>query len=139
MLEQLFRTAEMNYLPRGLHASTMRHEVISNNLANINTPKFKRSELEFEELLAKEIYGDEPTGKLQMVRTHEKHLPMKKLPFIAEPQITLDSSTTMRVDKNNVDVDIEMATMAKNQLYFSAMARQLGSYVSRMKNTISSK
>lgn len=139
MLEQLLNSSQFNYMERGMGAAHLRHEVISNNLANVNTPKFKRSEVEFEELLAKEIYGEEDNGKLKMVRTHEKHLPMKPQKFIATPQIELDSSTTMRVDKNNVDVDIEMATMAKNQLYYTALARQLGNYVTRVKNTIASK
>ncbi len=79
------RASDLNYMPRGLQASTMRHEVISNNIANVNTPKFKRSEVEFEDLLAKEIYGEEPTGKLKMVRTHDKHMPMTPKPFRAEP------------------------------------------------------
>lgn len=139
MLEQIMQSSQMNYMERGMQAAHMRHEVISNNLANVNTPYFKRSEVEFEELLAKEIYGEEPSGKLQMVRTHEKHLPFTPKPFVASPQINLDTSTTMRVDKNNVDIDIEMASMAKNHLYYSALARQMGNYVSRLKNTISSK
>lgn len=139
MLDQILNSPEMNYMSRGMQASHMRHEVISNNIANINTPGFKRSELEFEDLLAKEIYGEEPSGKLQMVRTHDKHLPMKPKKFIATPQIELDSTTTMRVDKNNVDIDIEMASMAKNHIYYTALARQLGGHVNKLKNTISSK
>lgn len=139
MLEQVLKAPEIDYMERGLHAAHTRHEVISNNLANINTPGFKRSEVEFEELLAKEIYGEKPDGRLKMVRTHDKHLPMEPKRFRATEQIELDSSTTMRVDKNNVDVDIEMASMAKNQLYYNALARQLGGHLTRLKNTISSK
>lgn len=139
MLEQLLNNPEMNYMSRGMQAAHIRHEVISNNLANINTPGFKRSEVEFENLLAKEIYGEDPGNKLQMVRTHDKHLPMKPLKFIASPQVELDASTTMRVDKNNVDIDIEMATMAKNHLYYTALARQLGGHVTKLKTTITSK
>ena len=49
-----------------------------------------------------------------------------------------DGQTTMRVDKNNVDIDIEMASLAKNQLYYNAMATELGSYISRLKGVITS-
>lgn len=139
MLEQLLNSSQFNYMERGMQAANMRHEVISNNLANVNTPGFKRSEVEFEELLAKEIYGEKDDGKLKMVRTHEKHLPFKPKKFRATPQVELDTSTTMRVDKNNVDIDIEMASMAKNQLYYTALATQLGNYVNRVKTTITSK
>ena len=44
----------------------------------------------------------------------------------------------MRVDNNNVDIDIEMASLAKNQLYYNAMATELGGYVNKLKNVITS-
>ena len=116
----------------------MRQEVISNNIANVNTPNYRKSVLEFEELLAREIYGDEPDGKLKMVRTHDKHLPHEPLPFHAEPTIYQDNTTIMRTDDNNVDIDIEMATLAKNQLYYNALATELGGHVSRLRNAITS-
>ena len=49
-----------------------------------------------------------------------------------------DHTTIMRVDENNVDIDIEMATLAKNQLYFNALATEFGGYVTKMKNVITS-
>ena len=138
MLEQLLNSSNFNYLPRAMTAASIRQEVIANNVANVNTPNYKKSTVEFEELLAREIYGEEPDGKLKIVRTHDKHLPIETLPFHAEPQIVQDNSTTMRVDKNNVDIDIEMATLAKNQLYYNAVVTKFGSYVSALKNAITS-
>ena len=44
----------------------------------------------------------------------------------------------MRVDDNNVDIDIEMAGLAKNQLYYNAMTTELGGFMTRMKNVITS-
>ena len=44
----------------------------------------------------------------------------------------------MRVDNNNVDIDSEMAGLAKNQLYYNAMATELGGFVSKMKSVITS-
>ena len=119
-------------------AATIRQEVTANNLANVNTPNYRKSVVEFEDLLAREIYGEEPDGKLQMVRTHKKHLPFKPLDYHAEPTIFEDNTTIMRVDDNNVDIDIEMATLAKNQLYFNALATELGGHVTRLKNAITS-
>ena len=117
----------------------MRQEVIAHNIANVNTPNYRKSNLEFEDLLAREIYGTlEPEGKLKMVRTHDRHLPPAPLPYHAEPTMVEDNTTIMRSDDNNVDIDIEMATLAKNQLYFNTLATQLNGYVSRMKNIINS-
>ena len=45
----------------------------------------------------------------------------------------------MRVDGNNVDIDVEMANLAKNQIYYNAMAKKIGSYIQGVKNVITSK
>lgn len=138
MLEQIFNSSNFNYLPRAMTAASIRQEVIANNIANVNTPNYRKSTVEFEELLAREIYGEEPDGKLQMVRTHDRHLPFKPLDYRAEPQIVQDNTTIMRTDDNNVDIDIEMASLAKNQLYYNAIVTEFGGHVSRLKNAITS-
>lgn len=138
MLEQIFNSANFNYLPRAMTAASIRQEVIANNIANVNTPNYRKSVVDFEELLAREIYGEEPDGKLDLIRTHDKHLPFKPLDFHAEPTILQDTTHTMRVDDNNVDIDIEMATLAKNQLYYNALVTEFGGHVTRIKNAITS-
>lgn len=139
MLEQIMNSTNFNYLPRAMTAASMRQEVISHNIANVNTPNYRKSVLEFEDLLAREIYGDEPVeGKLKMARTNDRHLPHKPLAYHAEPNILMDMTNSMRVDANNVDIDIEMATLAKNQLYFNALATQMGGYVTKLRNAITS-
>ena len=130
-------SSNFDYLGRGLAAATMRHEVISNNIANVNTPNFKRSAVNFEDLLAKELHLDNDGRRLGMVRTHDRHLPMA-LPGKVHAVIEEDGTTTMRVDNNNVDIDIEMAGLAKNQLYYNAMTTELGGFINRMKGVITS-
>lgn len=136
-LDQIMNVPSMDYLSRGLMAANLRHEVISNNIANVNTPNFKRSQVNFEDLLAKEMHLDDAPNQLKLVRTHDKHLPIG-LPGKASPVIEEDDSTTMRVDGNNVDIDIEMAGLAKNQLYYNSMATELGNYISRLRSSITS-
>ena len=127
----------MDYLGRGLQAANLRQGVISNNIANVNTPNFKKSDVVFENLLAKELDMDR-SGKLRMVRTNDRHLPM--LPGgKAMAKIERQDTTTMRVDNNNVDIDVEMASLSKNHIYYNSLTRELGSYLTRVKNTISSK
>ena len=127
----------MSYLGRGLHAANLRHGVISDNIANVNTPNFKKSDVVFESLLAKEL-GLDKSGKLEMVRTNDKHLPIAS-DSTASARIERQDNTTMRTDNNNVDIDVEMANMAKNQVYYDAMAKSLGGYVTKVKNAITSK
>jgi flagellar basal-body rod protein FlgB len=130
-------SAAFDYLGRGLRAATLRHEVISNNLANVNTPNFKRSSVKFEDLLAKELMPPDE-GELKMVRTHDRHFPEPDLPFKAWPTVEQDLRTTMRKDNNNVDIDMEMGNLVKNQLYYNALTSQLGGFISGLKGVITS-
>ena len=116
----------------------MRQDVISNNIANVNTPDFKRSDVVFESLLAREMGLGEDKNKLQMVRTRDRHRP-QAMDGRVMARIQLDDTTTMRVDGNNVDIDAEMADLAKNQIYYSALAKKIGSYIQGVKNVITSK
>lgn len=137
MLEQIMNSSNFDYLSRGMSAANLRQEVISNNIANVNTPHFKRSAVNFEDLLAKELHLDDDGRRLDIVRTHDRHLPIPihgKVNAVIEE----DQTTTMRVDDNNVDIDIEMAALSKNQLYYNAMATQLGGYMTKLKNVITS-
>ena len=138
LLEQIVNSATIDYMQRGMEAASMRHEVISDNIANVNTPNFRKSDVIFEDLLAKEIYGDEEAGRrLKMVRTHDKHLPME-VHQRAAPVIQRDETTIMRVYDNNVDIDMEMASLAKNQLYYNALATEMKGHFAKLKSVITS-
>lgn len=138
LLEQIVNSATIDYMQRGMEAASMRHEVISDNIANVNTPNFRKSDVVFEDLLAKEIYGDEEAGRrLKMVRTRDKHLPME-VHRRAAPVIQRDETTIMRVDDNNVDIDMEMASLAKNQLYYNALATEMKGHFAKLKSVITS-
>lgn len=142
MLEQIFNAPSMHYLRRGMEAASLRQGVIANNIANVNTPEFKKSEVLFEDMLAQELMPPkkDKDGKLKLARTHEKHIsvPKAEKPFRAEPVIKLHTETTMRTDGNNVDIDEEMARLSQNQLYYQVMASSLGGYVSDVKSVITS-
>ena len=136
MLEQVVNSSTLDIGSRALAAASLRHEVLSNNIANVNTPYFRRSYVRFEDLLKKEL-GLENDPLMKPVRTHDRHLP---LPFRgkARAAIEQESTTNMRVDGNNVDIDREMAEIAKNQLYYSVLATQVGGHVRKLKDVINS-
>ena len=68
-------------------------------------------------------------------KTNAKHLPLTK-GTSTEARIVNESSTTMRTDGNNVDIDREMAEVAKNSIFYQANAQQLGRYYSTLKSVI---
>ena len=93
-----------------IRGTEQRQTVLANNLANVNTPNFKRSDVSFQGALASALSSS--NGDTASVEA---------TPFTT----TTDSSSSMRADGNNVDVDQESANLSKNQLLFdSVMAIQ---------------
>ena len=137
MLEQIMSSSALSAMSRGLQAANLRQEVISNNIANVNTPNFKKSDVVFEDLLAKELNPGQ-SGKLEMVRTNDRHLPAGA-DTPAAARVERQDTKTMRADNNNVDIDVEMANLSKNHIYYNSLAREMGSYLTKMKNVITSK
>ncbi len=79
MFDRLFGSQPINLLEKALAGSSLRHKVISNNIANINTPGYKRMEVSFEEELA--AVAQRETRQSGISLTHTKHLaPPQKMP-----------------------------------------------------------
>ena len=74
---------------------------------------------------------------MKVVRTHDRHFPVA-FRGKARGVIEQDERTNMRLDRNNVDIDVEMAEVAKNQLYYSALATAVGGHISKLKSVITS-
>ena len=132
MLEAIISPRRVAVMEGALQAASTRHRVISNNVANVNTPGFKKSDVVFESLLRDQL-GD---GKrLQMARTNEKHYP-QVTGAVPKAQVQVQKDTSIRLDGNNVDIDAEMAGMAKNSIYYQAVAQDIGRYFTSLKNVI---
>lgn len=128
----MIKPAWLSTIQKALDGSALRHTVISNNLANINTPGFKKSEVSFQAAL-EETLNPEPKLK----RTRDSHFPavinVEDSRIIQVQQI---QGTTLRNDGNNVDMDMELAALAENNLYFNSLAQLLSSQLSLIKTSI---
>ncbi|WP_425060851.1 Flagellar basal body rod protein FlgB [Sporomusa carbonis] len=131
MLDSLLNSTQLSVLEKALSAAALRHDVISNNIANVNTPGFKKSVVSFEDQLELAM----SMQKLPIVRTHERHLTIKSA-FNPEPTINTITNTSLRSDGNNVDIDSEMADLAKNSIYYDAVAQQISKYFANIKSAI---
>lgn len=132
MIEKLYE--KNNLLEKSLNASWARNDVISQNLANVDTPNYKRKDISFEQYLNESLDGKKLEGKL----TDERHIPInsKNIDKI-EPELTQDDSdVSMRIDGNNVDVDSEMAYLAKNTIQYNTLIQMVNSNYSRIKNVL---
>ncbi|MCS7461902.1 flagellar basal body rod protein FlgB [Paenibacillus doosanensis] len=121
-----------NQMERTLDAATMRQRVIADNIANVDTPYFKRSDVRFEELLQNELNG---TANLQGFRTDPRHFYIGR-PATPEPQIVKDNNSAINNNLNNVDIDYEMSLMAKNQLRYNVMVQQVNSEIKKARTAI---
>ncbi len=115
-------------LERALDVESLRRNVIANNIANVDVPHFKRSEVNFESELRRAIEEkSEESNLLPGIMTSERHIP-----FFVErdirgvrPRINLDYTTTYRNDGNNVDIEKEIVDASKNQMRYNAYVTML--------------
>lgn len=130
----LLNQPSLNLLERSLDASNVRQRVISNNIANVDTPYFKRSDVKFEELLHNELQGMSVEGK----RTDPRHFYIGK-PAGSLPEVVTDYQSVMNNNLNNVDIDSEMSQLAKNQLRYNVMVQQANHELKQFKTAIEGK
>jgi flagellar basal-body rod protein FlgB len=117
------------------------HSSIANNIANVNTPGFKRTDVSFKEALASELPRYEDSSELALVTDNEKQIQAGP-DFQAQPfAIThsLDDTQQMRVDGSNVDVDQEMAKLSLNSSYGQTMNQLLTTQYTRIREAIQEK
>ena len=120
-------------LHRALSAESLRHQVRAQNLANVNTPGYKRQDVEFESLLAKEIgHREKP---FQLKTTDSRHIGAKQ--GAAEPRVYKDNITTMRYDGNNVDIEREMVALTETAIRYQTIAEQLTQEIRQLRTVIS--
>jgi flagellar basal-body rod protein FlgB len=120
-------------LEKSLDASTMRQRTIANNIANVDTPYFKRSEVSFESLLQEKM-GSLPA--LQGYRTDARHFSFGNTTQQVIPQITVDEAGIMNNNLNNVDMDTEMSQMAENQLAYNTEIQQVNHELKYLRTAI---
>jgi flagellar basal-body rod protein FlgB len=117
------------------------HDAMANNLANVNTPGFKRTDVTFRESLAAELPRYDDSSELALVTDNPKQFQAGP-DFEARPFSTtsnLDDTQQMRVDGSNVDIDQEMAKLSMNSAYSQTMNTLLGQQYSRIREAIAEK
>ena len=131
MLDKSF--GNIKYLEKSLNASWLRNETISNNISNVNTPGYKRESVAFESILKASMQNIGIEGKV----THEKHLPIGNVGIDhIEPSISKDFNSKYRRDGNNVNIDVEMANLAKNTIQYNMMTQRVSGKLSKLKSIV---
>ncbi len=110
-------------------------EVISSNIANINTPGYRCKSIDFQKEIEKILTPDH--FKLKLLITHKDHIQDKESSSLdVNPKIEECNTPVIGNDKNNVDLDREMAKLAKNQLLYNAYVQLFSKKVRMLKDAI---
>lgn len=104
----------VNVLDKAADASWLRNEAISNNIANVDTPGYKRQDVNFEEQLRKAMKNSRYTSIDERVA----NVDLERLNPITYRD---HSSLSYRLDGNNVDIDTENVELASNQIRYQGL------------------
>lgn len=131
MIMNYGRTIDL--LHRSLDTELLRQDVIANNIANSDTPNFKRSEVNFESELRRAL-RNEQAPRFIAARTDEEHIPFRRLRRYDEvqPVRRLDYQTTVKNNDNNVDIEVESANLLRSRLAYSLYTNSVSQMYGRI-------
>ncbi|MBF9016147.1 MULTISPECIES: flagellar basal body rod protein FlgB [unclassified Oceanispirochaeta] len=117
----------VDVLQRTMDTSLLRREVISNNIANAETPDFKRSDVSFETEL-KNALASEQKRTLPAKVTDSRHMSFNESTDYrsVRPRRVLDYLTTSKNNGNNVDIEQEMMSATENQMMYELLSTSVG-------------
>lgn len=115
----------VNVLDRAADASWTRETVIGNNIANVDTPGYKRQDVAFEDVLKREL----KSSKYDTLQKAVDNVSLNKL----EGRTYTDyASYSYRLDGNNVDIDTENVELASEQLRYQTLTSAVSNEFTRM-------
>lgn len=121
----------VNILDKAADAANLRNELLTNNIANVSTPNYKRKDLGFESVLQGELAGEKNLSKA--VKKANQNLET------LDAQVYTDNaSLSYRLDGNNVDINTEEARLAENQIKYQALVDLMNQEFARYNTVLSS-
>lgn len=138
---RLFDSTNIPLLNKALDTYAVRQKVTASNIANITTPGYKSQSVAFEEYLS-DASGDQ--SRVRGAATHDRHMPVGAPADVrrveaqvhdtgADPPEGYDEMTS---GFNDVDIDFQMAELAKNQIRFKFGSKLLGETFRGMQKAI---
>ena len=123
--------AYVDLLKASADYSWKRNEVISSNIANVDTPNYKRQDVSFESVLSNAVAkaGSSSRSLTQTVRNIDYR-------HVSPTVYTDNSGMSYRIDGNNVDIDTEEVELASNQLYYQGVTDSITQNFNRIKSAL---
>lgn len=112
----------VDLLDAGIRAESLRQKAIASNIANLETPGYRRIDVRFEELLAKVL---DSSGAVELREI--------------EPQLHRPKGTPIKSNGNDVNLEAEVGEMVKNTLRHKAYIRLLAKKYEQIEQAINTK
>lgn len=121
----------VDVLKKAADSSWLRNEVLTNNIANVDTPGFKRQDVRFEAYLNSALQmEDAPYSTLtQRIRKAELDTAVSRV-------YTDAAGYSYRLDRNNVDIETENSELASNQLLYQGLVDSMSNEFNRIRTAI---
>ncbi|MCE5339729.1 MAG: flagellar basal body rod protein FlgB [Planctomycetaceae bacterium] len=93
----------------GINAEALRQKTIANNVANLQTPGYRRLDVKFQDVLAKALESKDENIDLNEV----------------SPEVFQANETPVKSNGNDVNLEMEVGQMVKNSLRYKALVMML--------------
>ncbi|MBP1754897.1 MAG: hypothetical protein H6Q59_1295 [Firmicutes bacterium] len=120
----------INLIDKAADASWKRNEVIANNIANVDTPGYKRKDVQFQTYLQSALLGD---------NSLDRRVADIDLGSLDATVYTDNSNLSYRLDGNNVDIDTESSNLAENQIRYYSLMDSMTQEFSRLKTVLTAR
>lgn len=114
-------------LEKMLDYGAQKQKVISKNIANIGTYGYQREDVQFDEFM---------NSNSGIKVTSNKHFPILPSSSTTQYSVVKDKNDEMSSGFNNVDIEVEMAQLAENNLRFKLASRKLSGYYKTLQKVI---
>ncbi len=132
----LLDSSVLNVLEKSMDINWFRQQLISNNIANVDTPNYKRQDVDFQKSLQNALSNTQVDAGAS-AEPGEADGMQSGLPGAGEqPVIVEQDNTSGSANGNNVDLENELAQQAMNLLQYNAMARLESDQLSMLKTAI---
>jgi flagellar basal-body rod protein FlgB len=109
----------IEFIDAGIKAESLRQKAIANNVANLETPGYRRLDVKFEEVLAKSL---DSSGAVDLSEI--------------EPEVYQPKKTPLKANGNDVSLESEVGEMIKNSLRHKTFIRLLSKRYKQMELAI---
>jgi flagellar basal-body rod protein FlgB len=115
--------AQSGLLSQLMDATALRHQVVTHNLSNLNTPGYQRLEATFEDQFQKALAGSGDSSRAEGIKA----------------RVTASDDAPTRSDGNNVDLDREVGELQRTALMFQTYTKLLEARLGMMRRAMDSR